>query len=259
MTIPIPVIGTAIVSNPSWVTRLLMSIDYPVNEFIIINNNGRGEIDEQLNSLTKITHKFVKKITVTHLPANIGCAGAWNLIIKSCIMSPYWIIVNDDVSFGPGCLNEMVNYVNDVPDLGIVHGCEGDYSKGSWELFLITECIIKMFGLFDENTYPAYCEDIDYIMRFMHRPIVKKFLTTKYYHGMGSPEDYCVEGSQTQKSEPELIEKLQHSKNLNSQYLTEKWGPCWNTYCPSQFPFGDKDISHTTYDLEFVRKKYLGF
>ena len=65
----------------------------------------------------------------------------------------------------------------------------------------------------------------------------------------------CVEGSQTQKSKPELIEKLQHSRNLNSQYLTKKWGPCLN----AKFPFDDKDIFHTTYDLEFVRQKYLGF
>ena len=159
------------------------------------------------------------------------------------------------INCGPRCLNEMVNYVDNVPNLGIVHGSEGDYSSGSWEIFLITECIIKTFGLFDENTYPAYCEDLDYNIRFMYQPIVKRFLTTKYYHGMGLPEEYCVEGSQTQKSKPELIEKLQHSRNLNSQYLTKKWGPCLN----AKLPFGDKDIFHTTYDLEFVRQKYLGF
>jgi hypothetical protein len=42
----IPVIGTAVVNNPYWVTRLYMSIDYPVDTFVVINNNGRGEIDE---------------------------------------------------------------------------------------------------------------------------------------------------------------------------------------------------------------------
>ena len=256
----IPVIGTAVVSNPFWVTRLLMSIDYPVDNFVIINNNGRGEIDEELNSLTKITHKFVKKVTITHLPANIGVAGAWNLIIKCYMNSPYWIIVNDDVSFGMGLLKEMVEHVNADSELGMIHGFKGDYGVGSWDLFLIRDFIIQKYGLFDENTYPAYCEDSDYIMRFIHQPIKKIMsLSKNYYHGNGDKTEYYKEGSQTQKSEPELKEKLDHSNNLNIEYLTKKWGNHWRNCSPIPLTFGDKDISHTTYDLEFVRKKYLGF
>ena len=40
----IPVIGVPVVANPFWVTRLLMSIDYPVDNFVIINNNGNFSI-----------------------------------------------------------------------------------------------------------------------------------------------------------------------------------------------------------------------
>jgi hypothetical protein len=47
----IPVIGVPIVNNPYWITRLLMSIDYPVDDFVIINNNGRGQIDDELDNL----------------------------------------------------------------------------------------------------------------------------------------------------------------------------------------------------------------
>lgn len=63
----IPVIGVPVVSNPYWITRLLMSIDYPVDNFVVINNNGRGQIDEELDNLKNITHKFVKNIKVCHL------------------------------------------------------------------------------------------------------------------------------------------------------------------------------------------------
>lgn len=258
----IPVIGTAVVSNPYWVTRLLMSIDYPVDNFVIINNNGRGQIDEELNNLTKITHKYVKNIKVCNLPANIGCGGAWNLIVKSYMMAPYWIIVNDDVAFGSGFLKEMVETAKSDSEIGIIHGHEGDFGIGSWDLFLIRDYIIQQYGLFDENLYPAYCEDSDYIMRFQHRPIKRVLsLNSNYYHGHGNKNEYYKEGSQTQKSEPVLKEKLDFSNNENIKYLNDKWGPNWRVCNPNNIPFKGKEtpISTTTYDLNFVRKKHLGF
>jgi hypothetical protein len=258
----IPVIGVPVVNNPYWITRLLMSIDYPVDNFVVINNNGRGQIDEELDNLKNITHKFVKNIKVCHLPANIGCGGAWNLIIKCYMMAPYWIIVNDDVAFGPEFLKEMAETAEADPDIGMIHGHSGDYGVGSWDLFLIRDHIIKQFGLFDENLYPAYCEDADYLMRFSHRPIKKIMsLDSIYYHGHGDKTLYYKEGSQTQKTEPELEEKLDNANLLNIEYLTEKWGSGWRVCNPENLPFKEKEqsISTTTYDLEFVRSKHMGF
>lgn len=260
----IPVIGTAVVNNPYWVNRLVMSVDYPVDEFVIINNNGRGEITEELDRLTKITHKFIKKITVCHMPRNIGCAGAWNLIIKCYMMAPYWIITNDDVAFGPGLLEEMANYVNQYPTLGMIHPNKGDFNIGAWDLFLIRDIVVKDFGLFDENTYPAYNEDADYIMRMVHRPIVKVVGTQNtYYHGHALASDYYEEnaGSQTKKSEPKLAERLEEINQINIDYMTEKWGLDWRMCNPTLHPYDKEDIpiDYSTYDLEFVRSKNLGF
>lgn len=258
----IPVIGTAVVNSTFWVSRLLLSIDYPTENFVIINNNGRGELDEELNRLSQMKHKFVDNIKVVNLPANIGCAGAWNLIIKCFMLSPYWIISNDDVAFGPGLLKEMVEALNSDADLGMIHPNPGDFGLGAWDLFLIRENIVKIFGLFDENTYPAYCEDADYIMRMVHRPI-RKVVGTKnsYQHGLDDAKNYYESGSQTQKNEPQLKEKLELANNLNIEYLTKKWGPNWRTLAPTfnVFENQEKNISTTTWDLEFVRKKHLGF
>lgn len=262
MLIKIPVIGAAVVSNPYWVSRLLMSIDYPVENFIIINNNGRGEIDEELDRLTKITHKFIDNIKVVHMPANIGCGGAWNLIIKCYMNSPYWIIVNDDVAFDPGLLEEMSTIVNNNPNIGMVHPNAGDFNIGAWDLFLIRDHIIQQFGLFDENCYPAYCEDADYIMRMVHRPIMKFVGTSKsYQHGNDNSKNYYKSGSQTEKSVLGLKEKLDKANNLNIEYLTRKWGPGWRLMNPNPQPFEGQQqpISVTTYDLDFVRSKHTGF
>jgi len=55
----IPVIGTAVMKNPHWVERLYKSIDYPVENFIIFNNNGKGEITQALENLHNIENKFM--------------------------------------------------------------------------------------------------------------------------------------------------------------------------------------------------------
>ena len=67
----------------------------------------------------------------------------------------------------------MINTANSDEMIGMIHGNKGDYGVGSWDLFFIRESIVRQFGLFDENLYPAYCEDADMIMRFIHRPIKK--------------------------------------------------------------------------------------
>ena len=51
MASSIPVIGTAIVNNPYWLHRLFMSIDYPVDNFVVFNNNGRGQITEEVEAV----------------------------------------------------------------------------------------------------------------------------------------------------------------------------------------------------------------
>lgn len=258
----IPVIGAPVVNSTYWISRLIMSVDYPVENFVIINNNGRGEIDEELDRLAKMNHKFIDNIKVVHMPANIGCAGAWNLIIKCYMNAEYWIIANDDVAFGPGLLKEMVDTLNSDKNIGMIHPNPGDYNIGAWDLFLIRENVVKIFGLFDENTYPAYCEDADYIMRMQHRPIRKIVgLENKYMHGHGDSTMYYETGSQTEKNEPELKEKLNRVNEMNIEYLTKKWGPGWRGLSPNKDPFEGESIpiSITTWDLEFVRKKNLGF
>lgn len=260
----IPVIGAAVVNSSYWVSRLIMSVDYPVENFVIINNNGRGEIDSELDNLKNLNKKFIDNIKICHMPANIGCSGAWNLIIKCFMNSPYWIIVNDDVSFGPGLLKEFYDIANGDPDIGMIHANAGDFNLGAWDLFLIRDHVIQNFGLFDENCYPAYMEDADYIMRFAHRPIKKVAgLTSKYYHGHLESSGYYEEegGSQTKKSDPQLAEKMDEAIGRNFGYMHDKWGPGWRTCCPYQFPYNNESIpiTYTTYDLEFVRSKNLGF
>ena len=48
--------------------------------------------------------------------------------------------------------------------------------------------VVQNYGLFDENLYPAYCEDVDYIMRIFHAPFKKiSSLSRIHLHGDNQP------------------------------------------------------------------------
>jgi GT2 family glycosyltransferase len=257
------VIGTAVVNSADWVKRLLLSVDYPVENFLIINNNGRGQLDDELEKIKNINTKYIKKLCVLNMPQNLGVAASWNLIIKCYLNAPYWIILNDDVAFTPVFLKEMHDAVSADDEVHMVHGYGGDFGDGAWDLFLIRDKVINEYGLFDENTYPAYCEDADYIMRFVHKPIKKiNSLKTPYYHGPGIASEYYTHGSQTKKKAgDELFDKLTNINIINFEYLTKKWGPGWRSTLPTKLPFENENIpiSYTSFDLDFIRKKHLGF
>lgn len=254
----IPVIGTAIVNGTNWLYRLIDSVDYPVDEFVIINNNGRGEITNELDLLLKRNHQFINQIKVCHIPYNIGCSGAWNLIIKSYMLSPYWVIVNHDIKFSPGILQQFDENGLDT-NFGLIHAENSNLGLGKWDLFLIKDWVIKSCGLFDENLYPAYAEDADYIMRMINIGIQSKTLNIPYLHG---EKDYETSGSQTWREDIRLKEKLHKSIYLNeNEYLNKKWGDGWRMCSPYKTPFNNPsfDSKYTKYDLDFVRSKHLGF
>ena len=85
-------------------------------------------------------------------------------------------------------------------------------------------------------------------------------LNSNYYHGFGNKDEYYKEGSQTKKTDRDLIPKLDNANILNIEYLTEKWGNYWRTCCPYPTPFNkDYSVGYSNYNLNFVRKKHLGF
>ena len=256
----IPVIGTAVVNNTFWIQRLFFSIDYHVDTLFIVNNGGRQIIDEELDNLAKTAHPFIKRTVVCHLPSNIGCSGAWNLIIKCFTQAPFWIIANDDVCFSPGLLADMV-VKSQNPDYGIVYAG----SSSGYDLFLIKDWLVQTNGLFDENYYPAYQEDEDYKKRMHIKESLgvvernTKEISTScratFLHG--PTVDYQTGGSQTTKSEDKtgtFQKKILETSRKNEEYLQNKWSQVKviddKIYVPLEF---------MSYDLNFIREKYTGF
>jgi len=255
----IPVIGVPIVNGVHWLRRLIDSVDYPVENFFIVNNNGRGQINEELDEICNTKHPFIKKFHVSHLPSNLGCGGGWNLIIKSYMMKPYWILASHDIEFSPGMLKNMHDEAKNKQDVGMVHAKKSDWGGGGYDVFLIKDWVVSKCGLFDENLYPAYMEDVDYYIKVKNENIEVSFLNVDYNHG---EKDYSTSGSQTWRVDESLKEKIDKGRMLNDiEYMVKKWGDNYHSLNAYSKPFNKQDCtsSYSTYELEFIRKKHLGF
>jgi hypothetical protein len=261
----IPVLGIPIVNGFKWIERLIKSIDYPIKNVIIMNNGNDPNLEDDLNELVKKGSPYVSSMKVVHFPSNMGVPFAWNFVIKSFLMEAYWLISNHDVAFTPGLLSEIAEAAKDKENC-LIHPNSANFDLGSYDLFAITEKGVREIGLFDENLYPAYGEDSDFIMR-AHNLKSKKVLglSKDFIHGDGiakeGDEQYLKNAQQTKKEDPSLAEKLDSVNLTNFEYLTQKWGEGWRWVQPHWNPFRNNEYpnTYTTWDLEFVRKKYLGF
>ena len=153
MSDSIPVMIVPTLNGHDRLQDMLESIDYPIDQVIVVDNGG-----------TK--HQWVKPdwvdtLDVIRLPSNLGVAGSWNLGIKSSPFAPYWLIVNDDVTFAP---DSLARFAYEGEHVGTISLC-ADVSP--WCAFTLGDSVVDSVGLFDEVYYPAYFEDTDYAHRVM--------------------------------------------------------------------------------------------
>ena len=61
--------------------------------------------------------------------------------------------------------------------------------------------------------------------------------------------------------EDDLQIKLKEINEVNYTYLDKKWGIHWRGSWPHKHPMNNPTMpqSYTTFDLDFVRNKHLGF
>jgi GT2 family glycosyltransferase len=177
----IPVMIIPILNRPDLLEETLSTIDFPINEILIIDNGN--------NKLENIKNKFNNlNIKVLEMPSNLGCAGSWNLGIKLYPHAPYWFISSVDIHFKPGSLAETYPHMS-KSNMTFLSG----YSS-----FTIGEDFVRKVGLFDEYFYPAYYEDTDY-----HDRIIRANMQENLVFGH---DDYpsCVEGCKSWRDGPHL-------------------------------------------------------
>jgi hypothetical protein len=181
------------------VGRMVLSIDHPVDQVVIIDNGDRG--------LRPPIPAFAAAPTHTiRLPHNIGVAASWNLGIKVTPKAPYWLIVNDDIEFGPGDLARLEEAVDP--------GASAVYFMLGMAAFAITYHAIRAAGFADESFTPAYDEDLDWHRRMQLAGVktVEVGFTGKHI------------GSATIMADPILRTINGFTHGQNDHYYARKWG-----------------------------------
>jgi len=187
----IPVLGVPTLYRYDLLERMLASVDEAWDRLVVIDNGGACP--------------QLWKADIVSLPANLGVAASWNLIMKITPGAPWWAIVNDDLEFAPGDLASLCEAMAD-PSPRVI-------TLDGFSAFGINRACVDRVGLFDENFVPAYCEDADYEYRcrLAEVPIIP--LTANLTHARSTTiarDDLKAENARTYP--------------LNRTYFGDKWG-----------------------------------
>ena len=190
----IPVLGFAVYSQFDLTNRLLASIDYPVENLVIVDNSG-------LKTWEPKQPEQVKNLWLIRVPFGLGLVGAWNLIIKSTPYSPYWVLVNDDAWFEAGALEiiardadpEALNFVDIIP---------------RWSCVVFGEGAIAKAGLYDERFYPLYFDDNDLERRMENAGVKVQIVEARVNHeNSSSLKNKTQENNRTYQANQRLMDK----------------------------------------------------
>lgn len=191
----IPTLIVPTLNRPDLLEKMLASIDHPVAQTIVIDNGGRvGQVR-------------IAPASLIALPHNIGVAASWNLGMKVTPKAPWWLMVNDDIEFGPGDLARLEATVDP--------GAAGIWFMLGMAAFAITRHTLNAIGWPDEAvSHPAYNEDVDYARRLDLAGLPR--------HEVGFTGTHV--GSATIMSDPVLRAINGQTHSANDQHYARKWG-----------------------------------
>lgn len=140
------VVGVPVYRRYDLLLRFLASVDsssLQPDHRIIINNGSRPM------ALPPNVAEIVEP------GSNVGCAGAWNMILDRVRPDDLVVVANDDIVLAPDSLS-LIAASGSQADLVIAHG---------FSLFALKRRLVDEVGYFDENFHPCYYEDLDFHRR----------------------------------------------------------------------------------------------
>lgn len=200
----IPVVGFATLKRFDLAQRLLDSIDYPVEDLVIVDNSGLGTWNPE-------KPKWVVNMWVIRVKNGLGLTGAWNLIVKSTPYAPYWVLINDDAWFTPGALKIIEENV-DTEALNFLE------IEPRWSAPVFGEGMIRKVGLYDERFYPLYFDDNDLERRVNHAGVPIRTIQAKVNHENSST---LSSGFEHFNNRSFAANSFLHSKKINEHDFSE--------------------------------------
>lgn len=122
--------------------------DFHKNDIFIVDNGNQNIIERD------------EKFEIYRPNKNLGVAKSWNIIIQKALELGYQrvLILNDDVYLGKN-RKEVESIIEKSYHGDVIHSTKNFCS------FIISTFAFQMYDGFDENFYPAYFEDKDYMYR----------------------------------------------------------------------------------------------
>ena len=199
----VPCIIIPVLNRYDLMERAIRSIDYPVEQLIIIDN-GNGYDPDMLAWTAPWQH--IQNWYLWRMPTNLGVAPSWNLGIKSTPHADGWILLNSDAFFEPGQLEEF--YKDCEPDTITLTG-----KTQPWSCAWVGAGVVERVGLFSECYVPAYFEDNDFEDRSRGSNVQVKVSQARIVH----------DNSSTISSDPSLAEKNSKSFQANHELHSLRW------------------------------------
>jgi hypothetical protein len=141
---------------------------------------------------------------------NLGVAASWNQILRAFPEASFTLLANNDVVFGPGVLGQLCQRIDRRQSQfwPLLPG------SAAFSAFALTAGAWDRIGLFSEDFYPAYCEDLDYRDRLREDPAVMWVDDASLQAAMQS-QPANRQCSATIGSDPLLAEANERSFQLN--------------------------------------------
>jgi len=154
---------------------------------------------------------------------NRGVSRSWNegALAAYAAGADVVLIANDDIVFSPGDIDKLAGKALRCRGHYIV-SCAGYHQRFGrripslgYSCFALNPIAFETLGCFDENIFPAYCEDQDYAYRARLAVLSEENCAETLPYHAGSAAIFSDPGLRAQNS-------LTHARNLD--YYRRKWG-----------------------------------
>lgn len=199
----VPVIIIPVLNRYDLLERAIRSIDYPVEQLIIVDNGDR--YDPDMLAWTA-PWQYIQNWYLWRMPTNLGVAPSWNLGIKATPHADGWILLNSDAYFEADQLRKFYEE------------CESEsitVSSGiaPWSCAWVGAGVVERVGLFSECYVPAYFEDNDFEDRAKRINVEVRSSQAVIRH----------DNSSTIASDPSLADKNAKSFQANQELHGLRW------------------------------------
>jgi len=159
------------------------------HNFIIVDN---GSSDDTLKVLDDLSH-FPNQIHIRNRQ-NRGVAAGWNQILRRALYDPecrFIYLINNDLILNESSCDTLLEFLKAHPEYIAVSSIEANRVQVrpgvvndkalSFVAVMLTRKCVEVVGYFDEQFFPAYFEDNDYMER-IRREAWPKGLKTCVVH-----------------------------------------------------------------------------